>query len=120
MAIGANWAEIWAPVWKAVWTQEAVEPEPTPAIQEIVPYLIGSMQAPAEAVIRSIYCLPSVVGSTGTVTAQDPNAFTYVDRGSTITITLGGLINSSANPRRRGQTPYNRIDRELPERALKQ
>lgn len=86
------------------------EVAPPPVIQELVPYLIGYTQAPAEAVIRSIYCTPSVVGSTGTVTAQDPAAFTYVDRGSTITITLGGAINSvSSSRRRRGQVPYNSI-----------
>lgn len=85
------------------------EAAPIPAIQEIVPYLIGDTQTAAEMRIASIYCVPSVVGTTGTVTAQDPAAFTYVDRGSTITITLGGAINSVSGRRRRGQVPYNSI-----------
>jgi hypothetical protein len=82
---------------------------PPPPLQELVPYLIGYTQAPAEAVIASIYCVSSVVGTTGTVTAQDPAAFTYMDRGSTITITLGGPINSVSKRQRRGQRPYNSI-----------
>jgi hypothetical protein len=82
---------------------------PPPALQEIVPYLIGMTQAPAEWIIRSIYCVPSVAGSTGTVTAQDPAAFTFVDRGSTITVTLGGPVYNAPGRRRRGQVPYNSI-----------
>lgn len=82
---------------------------PPPAIQEWVPYLIGYTQTPAEAVIAAVHCVSSVIGTTGTVTAQDPAAFTYVDRGSTITITLGGAINSVSSRRRRGQIPYNSI-----------
>lgn len=82
---------------------------PPPAIQEIVPYLIGDTQVAALMRIASIYCVPSVIGSSGTVTAQDPAAFTYVDRGSTITVTLGGAVNNSRGRRRRGQVPYNSI-----------
>lgn len=79
------------------------------AVQEIVPYLIGDTQEAAEMRIESICCVASVIGTTGTVTAQDPAAFTYVDRGTTITITLGGAVNSSRGRRRRGQVPYNSI-----------
>jgi hypothetical protein len=79
------------------------------ALQEIVPYLIGDTQAAAEMRIASIYCVPSVIGTTGTVTAQDPAAFTLIDRGSTITITLGGAVNNARGRRRRGQVPYNSI-----------
>lgn len=82
---------------------------PLAAIQELVPYLIGDTQAAAEMRIASIYCVASVIGTTGTVTAQDPVAFTYVDRGSTITITLGGAANNPRRRRRGGQVPYNRI-----------
>lgn len=79
------------------------------AYQEIVPYLIGMTQGQAESVIEALYCTPSVIGTSGTVTAQDPAAFTYVDRGSTITVTLGGDINNARGRRRRGQVPYNSI-----------
>jgi PASTA domain-containing protein len=79
------------------------------AVQELVPYLIGMTQSQAEAVIEALHCIPSVIGTSGTVTAQDPVAFTYVDRGSTVTVTLGGAINNASSRRRRGQVPYNRI-----------
>lgn len=78
-----------------------------PPTQEIVPYLIGYTQEPAETAIEQIHCVASVVGSTGTVTAQDPVAFSLVDRGTTITITLGGAVNSVSKGKRRGQQPYN-------------
>ena len=82
---------------------------PPTAIQEIVPWLIGDTQDAAEMRIASIHCVANVIGTTGTVTAQDPEAFTLIERGSTITITLGGPINSSRGRRRRGQVPYNSI-----------
>ena len=72
-----------------------------------VPYLIGYTQAPAEIAIAAIYCTPDVTGTTGTVTAQDPDAFTVVPRGTTISITLGGAINSVPSNRRRALPPYN-------------
>lgn len=85
------------------------EAAPVPAIQEIVPYLIGDTLVAAQMRIASIYCVISVTGSTGTVTIQDPAAFTLIDRGATISITLGGAINNARARRRRGQVPYNSI-----------
>ena len=75
---------------------------PPPVIQETVPYLIGMTQSHAEAVIAALHCLASVTGSTGTVTIQDPEAFTLIERGETISITLGGPINNGSS-RRRGR-----------------
>lgn len=76
------------------------------AIFEMVPYLIGDMQTAAETRIASIHCVASVTGTSGTVSAQDPAAFTLVLRGATISITLGGDINNP--PRRKnGAVPYN-------------
>lgn len=63
----------------------------------LVPYLIGDTESSARARIASIYCTVSVVGSTGTVTTQDPAHMSLVARGTLITITLGGTAN---NPRR--------------------
>jgi hypothetical protein len=79
----------------------------------VVPYLIGYTQTPAEAVINAIYCVPSVIGTTGTVSAQSPDAFTLVPRGTTITITLGGDINSNSHRKHRGhgQPPYGSPDK---------
>ncbi len=72
-----------------------------------VPYLIGFTQAPAEALISSMYCIPSVIGTGGTVVSQSPVAFSTVPRGTTITITMGGPVNSVSRRRRGGQVPYN-------------
>lgn len=74
--------------------------------QVTVPYLIGSTLTPALTAIASIYCVPSVNGTSGTVVFQSPDAFTYVDRGSVITITLGGPVNHSSGDRR-GLPRYN-------------
>ena len=81
---------------------------PPPAIQEIVPYLIGQTEDSARVMISQIYCIADVTGTTGTVTAQSPDAFTLTDRASTISITLGGTVNSSSRRkgRSRGQPPY--------------
>lgn len=79
----------------------------------IVPYLIGYTQTPAEAVIEAIFCVPSVIGTEGTVTAQSPDPFTLVPRGTTVTITLGGSINSVSSRRHRGgQLPYEAPDKK--------
>lgn len=75
-------------------------------ITETVPYLIGYTQAPAEAAIASLYCVSSVVSSGGTVASQSPAAFTQVDRGATIQITMGGTI-TSVSTQWRAAAPYN-------------
>lgn len=72
----------------------------------IVPYLIGDTQAAAQMRIASIFCVDSVTGTTGTVTAQSPQHMSIVSRGSTISVTLGGAMNNpSRNPP--GQSTYN-------------
>jgi hypothetical protein len=78
----------------------------------IVPYLIGDTLAAALMRIASIFGVASVTGTTGTVTAQDPAAFTRVPRGTTISITLGGTIYGSGNSRARA--PYGVPDMAPP------
>lgn len=70
----------------------------------IVPYLIEDVLSAALMRIASIYCTAVVIGTTGSVTIQDPVAFTRVPRGTTITITLGGAIKGSGS--RRARAPY--------------
>lgn len=78
----------------------------------IVPYLIEDLLSAALMRIASIYCTPVVIGTTGSVTIQDPAAFTRVPRGTTITITLGGTIKGSGS--RRAQAPYGAPDTAPP------
>jgi hypothetical protein len=98
-----------------IWGYQPLNSDFVPDISTwvIVPYLIGYTQTPAEAVINAIYCVPSVIGTTGTVSAQSPDAFTLVPRGTTITITLGGDINSNSHRKHRGhgQPPYGSPDK---------
>lgn len=67
---------------------------PGETIYEIVPYLIGSTEAAATAMIATIYCYVIVIGTEGTVTAQSLAPFSLTQRFVTITITLGGPINA--------------------------
>lgn len=78
----------------------------------IVPYLIEDVLSAALMRIASIYCVANVIGTTGSVTIQDPVAFTRVHRGTTITITLGGTIKGSGS--RRAQAPYGAPDTAPP------
>lgn len=105
-----------------IWTSWNIPPEPRQAkhvqnvngisastIYEVVPYLIEDPLSAALMRIASIYCVANVIGTTGSVTAQDPAAFTLVARGSTITITLGGTPNNSGG-RGRARAPYGAPD----------
>jgi hypothetical protein len=66
------------------------------------------IHVPAESIIASIYCVAGVAGSSGTVTLQSPDAYTLIDRGEKISITLTGLINNGLGKRRgRGQPIYD-------------
>lgn len=87
---------------------------PATTIYEIVPYLIEDSLSAALMRIASIYCTANVIGTTGSVTAQDPAAFTLVARGSVITITLGGTPNNSGIGRSRAQAPYGAPDTAPP------
>lgn len=80
----------------------------------IVPYLIGDVLAAALMRIASIYCVASVTGSTGTVTAQDPPHMTRVPRGTTISITLGGTVYGSGGGNGRARPPYGAPDMAPP------
>lgn len=75
-------------------------------IYETVPYLIGATQDAAEVAIEAIHCTASVTGSSGTVTAQAPVAFSLVIRGSVIQITLGGDFNDGQGSGRQGLPSY--------------
>lgn len=86
---------------------QQVSVSPPAALQEIVPYLIGQTEDSARFMLTQVYLVPAVVGSGGTVTAQDVVAFTLVDRGTTVTITMGGPIHSPRGGRGTGQVPYN-------------
>lgn len=79
---------------------------PPVGVQEIVPYLIGDSLYAAQMRIASIYGVPSVTGASGTVLSQSPAPFTLVNRGATISITLGGPVNAAKSRRRRGLPPY--------------
>jgi beta-lactam-binding protein with PASTA domain len=70
-----------------------------------VPYLIGYTQEPAQAVIASIYCTAVLSGSGGTVTAQSEPAFSLVERGTSITITMGGTIHKVRTRTRQSGLP---------------
>jgi hypothetical protein len=76
---------------------------PAPAITEVIPYVIGATEGPATAALNSIHMSVTVIGSGGTVTAQSVEAFTLADRGTTVTITMGGPINTAPSRRR---APY--------------
>lgn len=66
-----------------------------------IPNLIGLLQGSAEALIAEIFCTSVVLGTSGSVAAQIPAAFTLVPRGTVITITLGGPLSTV-----RGRTVY--------------
>lgn len=104
-----------------IWTSWNIPPDPKQAknVQSIegvtlldtdvvVPYLIEDVLSAALMRIASIYCVANVIGTTGSVTIQDPIAFTRVHRGTTITITLGGTIKGSGT--RKAQAPYGSPD----------
>lgn len=100
--MSSAWGVGFASAWGNSWGQVSVG-----AFDVTVPYLIGYTEAPARAVIEGIYCTPSVVGSGGTVAGQAPDAFTTVPRGTTVTVTMGGAINSVSSGRRNGLPPYH-------------
>lgn len=81
------------------------------AIQEYVPYLIGDTLEAALMRIASIYCVPDVTGSTGTVTLQSPDHMTLVSRGSTISIILGGPLYTGSGGNSRARAPYGSPDK---------
>lgn len=82
-----------------------------PLIRETVPYLIGSTADAAQVMVNAIYCPLSFIGSTGTVTAQSPAAFTQVLRGTPITATLGGeIVKVRLKGRRNGLPRYGGRD----------
>lgn len=108
-----------------IWASWNIPPEPKQAknvqtvegitlldTDVIVPYLIEDVLSAALMRIASIYCVANVIGTTGSVTIQDPVAFTRVHRGTTITITLGGTIKGSGS--RRAQAPYGAPDTAPP------
>lgn len=78
---------------------------PLSDLLEVVPYLIGREEYAARMRIESIYCIPEVTGSGGTVVTQSPAAFTLVNRHSPIQITMGGPFNFSRSDRRRKGLP---------------
>lgn len=108
-----------------IWASWNIPPEPKQAknvqivsgitlldTDVIVPYLIEDVLSAALMRIASIYCVASVIGTTGSVTIQSPVAFTRVPRGTTITITLGGTIKGSGS--RRARAPYGAPDTAPP------
>lgn len=81
------------------------------AAGEVVPYLIGYTQAPAEEAIAAIYCSASVVNSGGTVVSQSPAPFSQIVRGQSISITMGGDVIGVRNERARGTPEYSTQER---------
>lgn len=67
---------------------------------ETIPYVIGATEAPATYALRSVYMTVTVSGSGGTVTAQSVDAFTRQVRGTAVTITMGGPVNTAPKARR--------------------
>ena len=88
----------------------------TSDVDVTVPYLIGDTREAALMRIAGIYCVANVIGSTGTVTAQDPAHMTVVHRGTTITITLGGAPYVPSGGDGRARPPYNAPDQLGPAR----
>lgn len=80
------------------------------AVTEIVPYLIEDTLAAALMRIASIRCTANVIGSSGSVTAQDPAHMSVVARGTVITITLGGDLYTSNIGNSRARAPYGAPD----------
>lgn len=75
---------------------------------EVVPYLIGALEASARFMLTQIHLVPNVIGSGGSVVSQDIEPFTLVPRGTVVTITMGGPVNNPPrNPRGRGWPNYN-------------
>jgi hypothetical protein len=79
----------------------------TERVKEIVPYLIGMLEQQARDVITALHCVANVSGSGGTVVSQSPPHMTQVLRGSTISVTMGGVVNYTKLNRRRGLPPYS-------------
>jgi hypothetical protein len=92
-------------------TGQSIDIRYTERVKETVPYLIGYTESAARAVIEALYCIPSVTNSGGTVIAQSPPLGTLVLRGATISITVGGAINSISSGRRKGLPPYGSVYR---------
>lgn len=81
--------------------------QPQPSEGSItIPYLIGKTQDTAEARIRALHCTPVVIGSGGTVLSQNPPAFYESPTVTTITVTMGGVINPSRKLVWRGLPRY--------------
>ncbi len=99
--MASAWGQSFGSAWGDAWGTLV-----TGGLAETVPYLIGQTEAAARIAVGQIYCVTSVVGTEGTVTAQSPSPFTSTVRGRTITITLGGEINSPNGNSRTGLPPY--------------
>jgi hypothetical protein len=84
------------------WSNYQLPPriEIIPTITETIPYVIGMTEGPATIALLSVHMVVVVVGTGGTVVSQSPDAFTTQDRGTTVTITMGGPIYSSSRRRR--------------------
>jgi hypothetical protein len=101
----ALWADgLWAgSLWaNGLWDEDSAPDQ----YLEIIPYLIGATEESARTMIGQIYMVASVTGSSGTVVSQNPAAFTTALRGATVSITLGGDINTPTEETSGGQTPY--------------
>lgn len=86
-------------------TARGIPAAPGTVLLETIPYLIGAEEYAARQMLSSIYMVVVVVGSGGTVTAQDVEAFTLAPRGTTVTITMGGTTHFSRGSH--GPPPYN-------------
>lgn len=84
--------------------------ENSSAVNETVPYLIEDSLADALMRIASIRCTANVIGSSGTVTDQDPPHMSVVARGTVITITLGGVLYTGGEGNSRSRSPYSTPD----------
>ena len=85
------------------------DPGPGPAPDVVlvgVPSVIGRTALVAIDRLRSAGFVPFVNPGAGTVTAQDPPPFVLRLRGSSVTVTLGGIIRGAKSTRSKGLPVY--------------